>query len=225
MSCSYEEVAVISYKVIDAILDHLQWMTFPNNTILCVGLDHVLLEKALKTRYPDLTFLKEENATLASADWVIAHLALPYVADPLEALWRWRAYLKPNGMLFCTHFGPDTLQEWQVAQQCILPTRHDMHELGDLLIHAGFSDPVIDVDYYYTRHRIFERYLQELKLTYMIQETTVADALKNDKNEWMTTYEIVFAHAFSSDTFSAQQDDTGTVVKIPVSTIKKITRA
>ena len=208
----------------DAILERLQWMTAPKATILCVGLDGDAMKALLQTRYPSVQFLTEAEATPASADWVIAHFALPYLDDPLQAFWRWRAYLKSGGMLFCTHFGPDTLQEWRDVSQLIVPHRLDMHELGDLLVHAGFSDPVVDVDYYHTRHRVLESYLQELKLTHMIKETAQPEDIANDKNEWMTTYEIVFAHAFSTDTFGAEQDDNGSVVKIPVSKIGKITK-
>ena len=169
-----------------------------------------------------MRFLTEADATPQSADWVIAHFALPYLHEPLEMLWRWRAYLKPGGMLFCTHFGPDTLEEWKEAAAHVLPNRMDMHELGDLLVHAGFTDPVLDTDYVYTRHRNVEDYLQELMLTHMIKETAQSKDIANEKSEWMTTYEIIFAHAFSNDTFGAMQDDTGTIVKIPVSKIGRV---
>lgn len=210
--------------MIEAALERLTLMVPPKGAILCAGQDQQRLHAALHARYPDAHFLNETDMIPSSADWVVAHFALPFAENPLEALWRWRACLKPGGMLFCTHFGPDTLIEWHHAAERILPKRLDMHELGDLMLHAGFCDPVIDVDYYHTRHRAIQHYLDELTITHMIQPGTLASEIDNEQKEWMTTYEIVFAHGFAKESLSTQ-DDTGTVVKIPVSHIGKIARS
>ena len=59
-----------------------------------------------------------------------------------------RRVLAPGGLLLFTTFGPDTLKELRAAQPT--PARGgfnrftDMHDIGDMLVAAGFADPVID---------------------------------------------------------------------------------
>lgn len=225
MFCSYEEAAVISYETIVGMVDRLQWMTLPLAKVLCVGKDSNRLQTALQAAYPDMSFVTEDTLSPLSVDVVIAHFALPYVNDMLEALWRYRAYLKPGGLLFCSHLGPDTLQEWRHAPEYILPALLDMHKLGDLLLHAGFTDPVIDVDYYHTRHRAWDNYLHELQLTHMLKDAAQHVSAVSDQTEWITTYEVVFAHAFAPRTTdSTPPNDTGHEIKIPVSKIGRIIR-
>jgi len=208
------------------IKERLQLIQLPNATILCTGIDTEMLQDALRTVFPDFNFVNEANLSPASLDGVIAHFALSYSHDVLPLLWRYRAALKPDGLLFCSHFGLDTLQEWRAHSQHILPNRCDMHELGDLLLHAGFSDPVIDVDYYYTRHRKYDHYLHELQLTCMLKESAgeVDVNVTESGDGWLTTYEIIYAHAFAKQEDFEAKPDNDMIVKIPVSKIGRIMR-
>ncbi len=42
--------------------------------------------------------------------------------------------------------GPDTLKELRGAGATTLRRFHDMHDLGDMLMAAGFADPVMDME-------------------------------------------------------------------------------
>ena len=57
--------------------------------------------------------------------------------------------LKANGLLMFSSFGPDTLKELRSAYQSADSHAHvhrfiDMHDVGDMLIGAGFADPEIE---------------------------------------------------------------------------------
>lgn len=79
-----------------------------------------------------------------SADMLWANLNLlwsPHVAATLE---NWANALQPNGMLFFTHFGADSVPE---IRQCLSLSSHaltEMHDLGDMLLRCGFYDPIVD---------------------------------------------------------------------------------
>lgn len=86
----------------------------------------------------------------ASLDLVFSNFALQW-CDARSAFAEFRRVLRPHGLLMFTTFGPDTLKELRRAWQAVddAPRVHrfeDMHNLGDWLLAAGFSDPVMDVD-------------------------------------------------------------------------------
>ncbi len=84
----------------------------------------------------------------ASADWLWANLGLVTATDVVPVLENWAQALKTDGLLFFTHFGIDTLTEISgyLKQQGIAVSSPftDMHDLGDMLFHHGFYDPVMD---------------------------------------------------------------------------------
>ena len=84
-----------------------------------------------------------------SADLVFSNLALQWSYD-LEAVFReFRRVMKADAMLVFTCFGPDTLFELKQAWRAVDDRPHvndhpDMHDVGDVLLAAGFRDPVMD---------------------------------------------------------------------------------
>lgn len=88
----------------------------------------------------------------AAVGMVWSNLALQWVNDPPSALAEFRRVLAPGGLLMFSTFGPDTLQELRAAYQGTDRYTHvnrfiDMHDLGDMLVHGGFADPVMDMEY------------------------------------------------------------------------------
>ena len=80
---------------------------------------------------------------------VWANMMLHAVPDPEAQMRQWRAALAVGGFLMFSTFGPDTLAGlgaiyrdagWGRAHAAFT----DMHDLGDMLVGAGFADPVMD---------------------------------------------------------------------------------
>lgn len=79
-------------------------------------------------------------------DLVWSNLMLLWLSDPADALREAHRVLRVGGLLMFSTLGPDTLRELREA----FPGEHvhrfiDMHDLGDLLVRAGFADPVMDM--------------------------------------------------------------------------------
>lgn len=85
---------------------------------------------------------------------VWSNLMLHWLDDPLPALREMHRTLDVDGLLMFAVLGPDTLKEIRMACQGAgitnesIPLRHfhDMHDLGDMLLAAGFADPVMDME-------------------------------------------------------------------------------
>jgi malonyl-CoA O-methyltransferase len=83
----------------------------------------------------------------ASVDLVWSNMALHWAGDPLAALREFNRVLADNGLLMFSAPGPDTLTELRaVAGAARVHAFADMHDLGDLLLAAGFADPVMDME-------------------------------------------------------------------------------
>jgi malonyl-CoA O-methyltransferase len=85
-----------------------------------------------------------------SVSLVWANLMLPFIDDPLPVFREMCRVIETGGLVMFSTLGPDTLRELRE----ILPSHTgervhrfiDMHDLGDALIAAGFSDPVMDME-------------------------------------------------------------------------------
>lgn len=87
----------------------------------------------------------------ASIDLVFTNAALQWSDDPARAFEGIARVLRPGGLLLFTSFGPDTLHELRAAWSSVDGAAHvhhfiDMHDYGDMMMHAGLADPVLDVE-------------------------------------------------------------------------------
>jgi malonyl-CoA O-methyltransferase len=87
----------------------------------------------------------------ASIDVAVSNLMLQWCDDLDEAFAEVRRVLKPEGLFAFTTFGPDTLKELRAAWSTVDQYSHvntfiDMHDIGDALVRAGLTEPVLDVE-------------------------------------------------------------------------------
>jgi malonyl-CoA O-methyltransferase len=87
-----------------------------------------------------------------SMGMVWSNLALAWAAHPPAALAEFARVLQAQGLLMFSTYGPDTLKELRraFANADGYPHVHrfiDMHDLGDMLVAAGFADPVMDMEF------------------------------------------------------------------------------
>src|SRR5262249_43691960 len=85
-------------------------------------------------------------------DLAPSNLVLQWGDDLPRAFEGLRRVLRVGGLVSFTTFGPDTLKELRAAFADVDRHTHvsrfvDMHDIGDLLVHAGFADPVMDMEY------------------------------------------------------------------------------
>ena len=88
---------------------------------------------------------------------VWSNLMLHWLDDPLPALREMHRVLEVGGLVMFTALGPDTLKELRASAHTpvgagdtpLSPAIRnfiDMHDLGDMLLAAGFADPVMDME-------------------------------------------------------------------------------
>ncbi|MDB5965114.1 MAG: biotin synthesis protein BioC [Polaromonas sp.] len=103
----------------------------------------------------------------ASVDMLWANMVLHEAADPQALLAQWHRALKVNGFLMFSCLGPDTAMELRGLYRELgwPPAGHeltDMHDWGDMLVQAGFAEPVMDMERIVLTYDTPARLLQEL---------------------------------------------------------------
>ena len=93
--------------------------------------------------------LAPADVPAGGAQLVWANMCLHAVADPQALMARWHTALQTEGFLMFSTLGPGSLAPLRAlyARQGWPPPFApfvDMHDLGDMLVHAGFADPVMD---------------------------------------------------------------------------------
>ena len=153
-------------------------------------------------------------------DLAWSSLALQWV-DDLEATFRGvHRVLKPGGLFLFASFGPDTLKELRAASLGIDDYHHvnrfiDMHDVGDALVHAGFGQPVMEMEHITLTYDELSGLLRDLKA---IGAHTVKQGARSGlmgRVAWSrlqqnyerfrqdgrlpATYEVVYGHAWASE--------------------------
>jgi len=98
--------------------------------------------------------------------WANMHLHMS--ADPQALMRQWHAALAVDGFLMFSCLGPDTLAELRRVYAALgwPPPGHeftDMHDWGDMLVHGGFAEPVMDMERITLAFETPERLLAELR--------------------------------------------------------------
>ena len=144
----------------------------------------------------------------AAADMVWSNLGLLHQSAPQQVIANWAGALKPDGLLFCSHFGPDTLKEiltlWREHGIIVqAPRLLDMHDLGDILLQHGFYDPVTDMNMLTLQYTTVERFIDDMVtagLWQTLQFDSEIDAVRILADNWQNnpvhnvTLELVYGH-------------------------------
>jgi malonyl-CoA O-methyltransferase len=117
---------------------------------------------------PAANRLDESGALPGQADLVWANMMLPAVADPPALFARWQALLAVDGFVMFSALGPATLRELHALYAAFgwgPPAAEfvDMHDYGDMLVRAGFADPVMDQETITLRWNGADALLAELR--------------------------------------------------------------
>ncbi len=103
-----------------------------------------------------------------SVEMVWSNLALQWCNDLPATFVELHRVLKSEGLAMFSTFGPDTLKELRQAFNGVDDKNHlnrfaDMHDIGDMLVQAGFSEPVMDMEYITLTYDDVRGVLQDLK--------------------------------------------------------------
>ena len=97
-----------------------------------------------------------------------ANMALHTAAQPQALMAQWHRALAVDGFLMFSALGPDTLRELRALYRALgwpTPAHEftDMHDWGDMLVGAGFAEPVMDMERIVLTWETPERLLAELR--------------------------------------------------------------
>jgi malonyl-CoA O-methyltransferase len=103
----------------------------------------------------------------ASSGMLWSMLSFHWANDLMAVFAECRRILKPGGLLMFTTFGPDALKElrsaWAIDSYIHVNRFIDMHDIGDMMVAAGFSDPVMDMEYLTLTYDHIHSLMRELK--------------------------------------------------------------
>ena len=108
-----------------------------------------LLSRLLGRRERPAVCAELERMPLASSSIGLAwsNMAMHWAAEPLAAIRELHRVLEPDALLMFSTLGPDSLKELRaVAGASRVHAFADMHDVGDMLVAAGFADPVMDAE-------------------------------------------------------------------------------
>ncbi len=150
-------------------------------------------------------------------DLAWSNLALQWVNALPRAFAEIRRVLAPGGLFMFTTFGPDTLKELRTAQSGTDGHTHvssfiDMHDIGDMLVKAGYADPVIDMETFTLTYPDVRSLMRDLKAIGAHNAATDRPPVLKGR-AWLTavernyeplrrdgklpaTFEVVYGHAW-----------------------------
>jgi malonyl-CoA O-methyltransferase len=152
-----------------------------------------------------------------AVDIVWSNLALHWHPQPDQVFVEWRRVLRTDGLLMFSCFGPDTFKEIRAAFAAVDHTPHtlpfvDMHDFGDMLVNAGFTTPVMDMETLTVTYASVDKLLADVRawggnpldtrrrnLLGRNAWRRVREALEQNRRADGTiplTFEVIYGHAF-----------------------------
>ena len=152
-----------------------------------------------------------------AVDLVWSNLALHWHPQPDRVFAEWRRILRVDGLLMFSCFGPDTFKELRNAFAAIDDGAHvlpfvDMHDFGDMLVNAGFSTPVMDMETITVTYDTVEKLLADVRAwggnplatrgrgllgrTAGARIKAALEAMRRPDGKLPLTFEIIYGHAF-----------------------------
>jgi len=157
---------------------------------------------------------------------VWSNMALHWLNDPLAAFREFSRVLAPDGLVMFSTLGPDTLKELRVAAAASrVHAFTDMHDLGDMLLAAGLTNPVMEMELITIDYGKGERLLDDLRQSG--QTNARADRARGLAGRRFgarlratldasprITYEVVYGHAWKPAPVQQPADQKGKTVRV-----------
>jgi len=156
----------------------------------------------------------------SSVELVWSNLAVQWCNDLDTAFKETHRVLKPGGLFSFSTFGPDTLKELRASTSADPDHVHvsrfiDMHDIGDALVRAGYSAPVLDVERFVLTYDDVRAVMHDLKAIgahnaaagrsrglqgkgFLQKLTDNYEKYRKD-GKLPATFEVVYAHAWKPE--------------------------
>jgi len=152
-----------------------------------------------------------------SVEMVWSNLTLQWCNDLPATFVELQRVLKVEGLVMFSTFGPDTLKELRTAFNGVDGYNHvnrfaDMHDIGDMLVAAGFAEPVMDMEYITLTYDNVKAVMQDLRsigahnatggrAPGLMGKTKLARIVQNyetlRRNDKLpATFEVIYGHAW-----------------------------
>ena len=150
-------------------------------------------------------------------DLVWSNLVLQWAPDLPEAFLEMNRVLRTGGLVTFSTFGPDTLKELRAAFAGVDRHAHvgrftDMHDIGDMLVHAGFADPVMQMEQLTLTYADAPAMMRDLKAIGATNATQARPRALMGRHRWEralaaleamrrdgripATFEVIYGHAW-----------------------------
>ncbi len=180
-----------------------------------------------------------ENLPIRSSSigLVWSNLALQWCNDLDLVFQEAHRVLQPEGLIMFSTFGPDTLKELRLAANADPSHVHvsrfiDMHDIGDALIRAGFTAPVLDVERFVLTYDDVMGVMRDLKAIgahnatsgrnrglqgkgFLKKLTENYEQFRQD-GKLPATFEVVYGHAWKPEP-KFQSEDGSIPITLPIS--------
>jgi malonyl-CoA O-methyltransferase len=154
---------------------------YPGTPVVAVDLAHAMLERGRRRLrwwqalpglrpplYPVCADVERLPIASGAVSLVWSNLTLQWLNDLPRAFAEMHRALAPGGLVMFSTFGPDTLKELKRAYEGTDRHAHvnrfiDMHDIGDMLVAAGYSDPVMDMEPFTLTYENVRALMRDLK--------------------------------------------------------------
>lgn len=151
------------------------------------------------------------------AELLWANMYLHLSPDPQALLRLWQRALVVDGFVMFSCLGPDSLRELRTLHESLGwgaagPEWIDMHDIGDMLVEAGFADPVMDQERISLTWTEGERMLSDLRAlggnlapqrfagcrtrAWRVRLLRALEQLRGQDGLLRLSLEVVYGHAF-----------------------------
>ena len=221
----YRRSAVLQMDIAENMLHHSRKQSrwaFSKNHFLCADADQMPLSSQ-------------------AMDMIFSNQMLQWGNDLDHLFAETFRILNNKGLFIFSTLGPDTLCELRESWSHVDDYTHvnpfiDMHDVGDALIRAGFTDPVMELEYINMSYKSVYDLMHDLKklgahninsgrqrsLTGKNKFKQMVSEYEKKKVEGRlpATYEVIYGHTWAPDANARMSTDGQTAV-IPLEVLKK----